>query len=301
MNVGIIGQGFVGTAVREGLRKHHTILTYDKKHLDHIDYFAGDLGRSQPSSSPVSQLCVDCAVIFICLPTPMGMDGSCDTSIVESTIALIYDARRNRQSESVGLCYSPTIIIKSTVPPGTTKELMGKYPGTKICFNPEFLTERDPVGDFQRQNRIVIGVEDRGTATAVSLMYREAFPGVEQCVVDSTTAELVKYFTNVALAVRVSLANEFYQIAQKLDLDYGQVQKIANLDPRLGGSHWQVPGLDGKMGFSGSCFPKDLNGLITFAESIGVSCPTMLGAWQTNLNVRPERDWEQLVGRAVIG
>ena len=71
-------------------------------------------------------------------------------------------------------------------------------------------------------------------------------------------------------------------------------------DGRIGHSHLQVPGPDGKFGFGGSCFPKDLRAIIQFAEENGVDMRTLKAAWETNLEVRPERDWEELKGRSVI-
>lgn len=303
MLVGIVGQGFVGTAVREGLRNTHIVYTYDKKDGDCLGcYESKELSISpfqqfSPFSDysgliPIKWLWKNCRVVFLCLPTPMQSDGSCDTSIVESVVGELYASTSDSSIQ-------PIIIIKSTVPPGTTERLLTKYANLRICFNPEFLTEKDSVNDFQNQSRIIIGTDDPEVAATVRQMYDQSFPGVEQRVVNPTVAELVKYFTNIALAVRVSLANEFYQIADDLGINYDQVRDIACLDRRLGDSHWRVPGLENKRGFGGSCFPKDLNGLIAFARSIGIRCPTMQGAWETNLMVRTERDWEQLVGRAV--
>jgi UDPglucose 6-dehydrogenase len=115
----------------------------------------------------------------------------------------------------------------------------------------------------------------------------------------STIAELVKYTTNCFLATKVSFANEIKQVCDSLDVDYDKVVEYAIKDKRLGGSHWSVPGPDGLLGFGGSCFPKDLNALLSKAYELDVKCNTIYGAWLTNLEVRPEKDWEKLIGRAV--
>ncbi|HEX5103809.1 MAG TPA: hypothetical protein VFV87_08370, partial [Pirellulaceae bacterium] len=112
--------------------------------------------------------------------------------------------------------------------------------------------------------------------------------------------ELVKYVRNVTLAVQVSLANEFYDIAQRLELDYTAVRNLAQLDKRLPTSHWDVPGPDGRRGLSGSCFPKDINALLALCVDLQIDAQVIAGAWATNLRVRPERDWQALVGRAVV-
>ena len=71
-------------------------------------------------------------------------------------------------------------------------------------------------------------------------------------------------------------------------------------DGRIGDSHLNVPGPDGKFGFGGSCFPKDIQAIINYGESLDLNMNTLKGVWNTNLEVRPERDWENLKGRAVV-
>ena len=114
-----------------------------------------------------------------------------------------------------------------------------------------------------------------------------------------TSAEMVKYTANVFLATKVSFANEIKIICEKLNINYDEVINTAKLDERLGDSHWKVPGPDNRLGFGGSCFPKDINALIYFCKSNGISINTILAAWETNLRVRPEEDWKELKGRAV--
>ena len=115
----------------------------------------------------------------------------------------------------------------------------------------------------------------------------------------STTAEMVKYFANCFLATKVSFANEMKQFCDKKNIDYDKVVEYALYDNRIGQSHLGVPGPDGKLGFGGSCFPKDINALIHEMKKEDVN-PSMLEAtWKKNLLVRPEKDWEKLKGRAV--
>ena len=114
------------------------------------------------------------------------------------------------------------------------------------------------------------------------------------------TAEMVKYFTNTFLATKVSFANEMKMICDGLNIDYDKVVEYSTYDERLGKSHWAVPGPDGHFGFGGSCFPKDINALIDVCYKMGVPAKTLFGAWKTNLEVRPEQDWKELRGRAVV-
>jgi UDPglucose 6-dehydrogenase len=88
-------------------------------------------------------------------------------------------------------------------------------------------------------------------------------------------------------------------LCDKLNIDYDKVVEYATYDERLGKSHWAVPGPDGKQGFGGSCFPKDLNALIDLCYEKSIKANTLFGVWETNLEVRPEQDWKELKGRAV--
>jgi len=281
-NVGIIGQGFVGSALREGFGIAYNIETYDK------------FLKEKSTVTNLNILCKKCEFIFVCVPTPMRRDGSCDLNIVNNIVKEIneYD-------------YGNTLIIKSTVPPGTVQRLNEETSkNLSIVFNPEFLTEANAINDFKNQNRIIIG-GPRPATSRVKRMYQKAFPNVPTIKTSSTIAEMVKYVTNTFLATKVSFANEIFQICDKFEIDYDKVIEYARYDKRLGQSHWAVPGpmpaTDGtfKYGFSGSCFPKDLNALIHVAKDLGLNPIMLLATWHKNLEVRPEKDWEQLKGRAI--
>ena len=105
---------------------------------------------------------------------------------------------------------------------------------------------------------------------------------------------------NVFFASKVSIMNEMKLMADAIGANWKQALKGFAADQRIGDSHLNVPGPDGRLGFGGSCFPKDINAFMSYAEQLGVDIPTIKGAWKTNLNVRPERDWEKLEGRAVV-
>ena len=280
MKIGIVGQGYVGTAVRPVFEKHYETYTYDLN---------GDC-----TCDTIQDLVSKSDIIFVCVPTPMKKDGSCDTSIVESVV-------RDIDYELGGwVGKEQTIIaIKSTIPPGTTTELNKKYQHSRgIVFNPEFLTEANFIEDFKNQNRIIIG-GPRPATTILRQVYSLVFPDVTIVKTGSKTAEMVKYFTNTFLATKVSFANEMKQICDKIDIDYDKVVEYSIYDERLGKSHWAVPGPDGHYGFGGSCFPKDINALIHLAGQLDLCPDVLLGVWEKNLEVRPEEDWKKLKGRAV--
>lgn len=291
-SIGIIGTGFVGTAVFEGMRHAFEVYAYDK--CQGPSKSEGVL--PQISAEKFGSFWVvenTDGPIFVCVPTPMDVvTGIADTSIVESVVAEIDEAVENSGSPRV-------VVIKSTVPPGTTCRLDRQFDNVIICFNPEFLRETSSVEDFKKQDRIIIGGDRKGT-NVLKQMYETAYPDVPVTKTSSTIAEMVKYTTNCFLAVKVSLANEFKQICDQLeDVDFDKVVEYATKDRRLGTSHWSVPGPDGTLGFGGSCFPKDINALMAAARELGVEPRVMQAAWDKNLEVRPGKDWEKLKGRAV--
>ena len=280
MNIGIVGQGYVGTAVNEVFSKHYDVETYD---LD-IDKCSVDYLEDLVELSNI---------IFVCVPTPMKKDGSCDTSIVEAVVKDINDMVVSRNVSG------RIVAIKSTIPPGTTNRLNKECKNISVIFNPEFLTEANFIDDFKNQNRIIIGGE-RPSTTKLRQVYSLVFPNAKIVKTGSKTAEMVKYMTNTFLATKVSFANEMKMICDGLDIDYDKVVEYSTYDERLGKSHWAVPGPDGKLGFGGSCFPKDINALLDLANKFEIDVFTLDGAWETNLQVRPEQDWKKLRGRAVV-
>jgi UDPglucose 6-dehydrogenase len=282
-NIGIIGQGFVGTAVREGMRPYFKIFTYDlKEPEDLVVYDKKDVSR-MPASDRITQLVRETdGPIFVCLPTPMKTDGSCDISIVESVVREINDCHDGPKPRIV--------VLKSTVIPGTTDYLNQTYNTVQVCYNPEFLTARMADEDFKNQQRVIVGGPLEAT-NVVKQIYAKAFPNVPVTKTSGTIAEMVKYVTNCFLATKVSLANEFKQICDGLDIDFDKVIEYARLDKRLGISHWDVPGPDGLLGYGGQCFCKDLNALMCLAREMKVDPKVMQGCWEKNLEVR-EISWE---------
>jgi UDPglucose 6-dehydrogenase len=105
---------------------------------------------------------------------------------------------------------------------------------------------------------------------------------------------------NCFFATKVSFLNEMYQIAEKCGVDWDMAVEGFVRDGRIGHSHLNVPGPDGKFGFGGSCFPKDIQAIMNFADDLNVETNVLKGAWKTNLEIRPEQDWKKLKGRAVV-
>tara|TARA_Y100001970_G_C14191885_1_gene835884 strand:+ start:225 stop:1094 length:870 start_codon:yes stop_codon:yes gene_type:complete len=276
MKIGIIGQGYVGTAVKEVFKKYYDLLTYD-------------INEKLSTTKNIEELTENVDLIFVCVPTPMNKDGSCNLSIINSVMSEI-NSSVNKKCNLVA--------VKSTIPPGTTKKLNLMFSDLDIVFNPEFLTEANFIEDFKNQNRIIIG-SDKPVFKKIREVYSLVFPKSKIIETKSDIAEMVKYFTNIFLATKVSFANEMKMVCDKLKIDYTKVVEFATCDERLGKSHWSVPGPDGKLGFGGSCFPKDINAFVYLCKQIDMDVNVISSAIDTNLQVRPEKDWEKLKGRAV--
>jgi UDPglucose 6-dehydrogenase len=277
MKIGIVGQGYVGTAIKVGFEPHYTVETYDK-----YDGFK--------STVQLFDLVAECKVIFVCVPTPMNTDGTCHTDIVESVIEEI-----DKWVSSYHKDIKPTVVIKSTVPPGTTDRLHKKYKNVDVIFNPEFLTEANFLEDFKNQNRIILGGIRRGT-TKLRQVYSKVFPHATIVKTNAKYAETVKYFINCFLGTKVSFANEMKILCDEIDIDYDKVVEYATYDERLGKSHWAVPGPDGDYGFGGHCLPKDISAIVNEYDDMKLLQVVL----DVNNKVRKNRDWEKMKGRAVV-
>jgi UDPglucose 6-dehydrogenase len=192
----------------------------------------------------------------------------------------------------------PIYIIKSTVLPGTTNTLQEKYPHLNIIFSPEFLTERTAKLDMLTQARVIFG-GDLNLTKQVEELFNLRFMNRHIIHTDSKTAEFIKYMNNTFFATKVSLMNEYYRLAQLIGVNWDDALYGFASDGRVGDSHLHVPGPDGKVGFGGTCFPKDINALMSMAKDVGVNMNVLEAAWKTNLEVRPEQDWNKLKGRAI--
>ena len=267
--VGVIGNGFVGEAISFAFSSVAEMYVYDV-----------DPSRCLSDLESVH----NCDFVFVCVPTPMYNDGSQDLSYVESTFEKASD--------------KPIYILKSTILPGTTEKLSIQYPNYKIIFSPEFLTERTAKLDMLTQSRIILGGELSLTEKAKTL-FNQRFKIKNIIQTDSKTAELTKYMNNTFFATKVSIMNEFKLLSDKIGANWDDALKGFVSDGRIGDSHLNVPGHDGKLGYGGTCFPKDVNALLSFSKIHNIELNSIAGGWATNLKVRPEKDWEKNEGRSV--
>lgn len=278
--IGIIGKGFVGSAVAHGFSAacgyESQIKIYDKDSSRSLHSLEDTVNNSD--------------YIFISVPTPASPNGGIDLKIVKEVV---------KEIEEININKNNIILLRSTVTPGTTENFVKDFPNLRFVFNPEFLTERSATFDFLNQSRVILGGEIKNTSKVAEL-YNDRF-GHHLPVIKTSfqTAELIKYMNNLFFATKVSFLNEMYRVAEQVDANWEEAVEGFILDGRIGHSHLNVPGPDGKFGFGGSCFPKDIQAFIAFGKQIGVDMNVLEGAWKTNLKVRPEKDWEKLKGRAV--
>ena len=239
MKIGLIGAGFVGNAVKNGIEaKGFAVKTYDKfKDSDKFEAVAV------------------CDFIFICVPTPPKADGSISLSVVDEVIKKLANVH-----------LQGIVIIKSTVIPGTAQGYQDKYPNLSIVSNPEFLTQSTAGYDFLHPDKIIIGYTSGNEPNARKLaeLYQDFEAPVK--IVRSEEAEMTKYMVNSYYATRVIFANEIYDICKGLGIDYEKVRGCFELDKRVASGHFDVF-YGGYRGFGGDCLLKDLDALVSKAEA----------------------------------
>ena len=244
-DIGIIGHGFVGKAIEYGFDTENTAIQIaDPKYGVSVkDLFVVD--GFEPD------------VVFICVPTPMGHDGSIDASIL---LDVCYQL-----NEYGNDCVA---VIKSTVTPDKLAECFEVY--DNLVYSPEFLRERTANEDFVNPDMHVFGTNKMELASEIVILYNE-YSKCKPCpyfLVKPEVASLIKYTINTFLATKVTFFNELYDIFYSMGIteDFEAFTDILSFDPRMGNSHMQVPGPDGRRGFGGACFAKDTAAFLKFTE-----------------------------------
>ncbi len=220
-----------------------------------------------------------CDLAIICLPTPQDDDGSCDISIVE---------------EAVKWLETPLILIKSTVPPGTTKYLKEKYQ-KRICHSPEYIGEGGYFIPFwlfahptepRYHSFMIIGGDPVDRDDILAIFYPVLGATKTYYQVDETTSELTKYMENAAIAMKVTFCNEFYNIAEAFGVSYPQLREAFVLDERQGKMFTVV--YKNKRGFGGKCLPKDVNGIVYASKKAGYKPEFLEEVLKSNDRIRKQ-------------
>jgi len=262
-NIGIIGHGFVGKAVDYGFGTQNTVVhVADTKY----DITVSDIFSRAPLD-----------LVFVCVPTPMETDGSINANAVLDVLSQI-------QKYGNGC----TVVIKSTVTPNKLAECFEIY--DNLVYSPEFLRESTANDDFVHPNMHVIGTYRERSASKVIEMYKyhSKCAACPYITTKPEVASMVKYTINCFLATKVTFFNELFDLFTQMGIEdeYGTFVSTLCQDPRMGTSHMQVPGPDGRRGFGGACFGKDTSAFSHFAESSGVDLQLLNQSIRVNSGYR---------------
>lgn len=263
-SIGIVGPGYVGQGVY-------------RLFGEQIEAMWSPSGKSVPKEfhggRDTKEAINTCDLVVVCSPTPMKEDGSCDTSMVE---------------EAASWIIAPFVLIKSTVAPGTTEMLNKKY-GDRFAFSPEYMGEGhyftppwkypDPY-DMKSHTFQIFGGPRKVTNEIVDIFVRKMGPHVFFAQTDSRTAEIVKYMENSWGAMKVTWANEFYEIAKVHGVDYREARELWALDSRVEKMHTAV--FPDKRGFGGKCFPKDISAIVHSTRKKGYEPKIMAQVLESN-------------------
>jgi UDPglucose 6-dehydrogenase len=272
LNCAIVGFGFVGKAVSHGFANESV-----------IQYIIDPL-----NGAPIEILAdKEINVSFVCVPTPMGEDGSIDSSIVQEVIQYLI--------ENV----TGVIVLKSTVVPNLVQKFYDMAP-ERFVYNPEFLVEATALDDFINPSMHVFGGDSIPTA-ALKDIYMDFSNCSKAPTYFMTAAEaaFVKYGINSFLMLKVLFFNQLYSQVEKNSVNYDTIIQAIVSDDRIGPSHTMVPGPDGRKGSAGACFAKDIPGFIKFSNN---EMSILQEAWNANCDIRKSygnllaREKEQHIG-----
>ena len=287
MKICVIGYGVVGKAIVAGLDKS-----------DELDYDIVDPAYKEYNQD-LKEVMESCDSAIICVPTPQDEDGYLDDSQVFDIV------------ETIG--YEKPILIKSTI--AIDSCVYFRDSNRNVCFSPEFLRAETAVEDFLSETKLIIG-GDMEQAQGWANVFGLCQPIKDEAFIDIVEAGIVKHAENAFLAMRVTFFNEIYKLVQHLgtpdtkgikrkeirepwmhegvtvisgtvgrmpmELDYDSIVYALGLDDRIGHSHNQVPGPDGKFGWGGHCLPKDVDSLLAFAKDYGTAMPLIDSIVQIN-------------------
>lgn len=287
-SVAVIGHGYVGSSVARFFAKHFETIVFDPHKYKGSNEIIGQDGSKIYTTSYKTGV-NGCDLAIVCVPTPMAEDRSVDLSIIEEVIEWIE---------------CPLILIKSTIPPGTTEALKAKYPKKRIVFSPEYIGEGKYVvqwwkdknyphpTDMKYHNFQIFGGAKEDCIAVSHFFQRVVGPEPEMCFTDATTAELCKYMENAWGATKVIFCNEFYEIAKALGVSYEELRELWLKDGRVERMHTAV--FPDARGFAGKCYPKDVNGIVEQSKKNGYFPALLTAVLATNNEIRKANGLEEV-------
>jgi UDPglucose 6-dehydrogenase len=257
MKIGVIGYGFVGAAVVHSFRNRAElhICDIDENARNRAIRNLSGVGASESGSNDrppaiykdMHLMPPKLDAVFVCVPTPQGDAGVCDSRVLIEVVddLCVHDV-------------APTIICKSTAP----VSVYNRFPKDRVAYVPEYLRAAHAIEDYMRQQVMVIGANCPELAERVVAVFAESWSNTTpHLTIPREAAVLAKYAHNVSLAAKVAVMNEVYEMASAYGIDWADV-RAGFSGTNVAGSHTQVPGPDGKRGFGGACFPKDVQAFL---------------------------------------
>jgi UDPglucose 6-dehydrogenase len=292
-SIAVIGSGVVGQATGRGLASWGHELVF----CDRDPAVLADLaGRGERAVTPAELEAVHTDLTFVSVSTPT-VDGHIQIDALRAAARTA--ARR------LALGAYPVVVLRSTAPPGTTTNIVvplleeesgltyGRDFG--VCYNPEFLREACALDDFLAPWLVVIGAEDERSLAALRALYDAAIPEVDVIVTDFTTAEMVKYASNLLNATKISFTNELWLACRRLGIDGNEVMSAAS---RSAEASWNPGyGIKGGYPYGGACLPKDTVAFYAFARSLGLSMDLLRSVIDVNERVAELVQWESPLAR----
>lgn len=269
-SINIIGFGYVGGAMGHLCEKNNIKFNvYDiQKKRGNFNYFNNitDLVNFSENNSEIN-------FYIIAVPTNSDSEGNCDTSIVRSVLEQL---KNNITKETY-------VIIKSTIVPGTSKELSEKYTNLDIIFCPEFLTEKNYLNDIYNAKFVLLGINDNFDMTKyqkISNLMRKFYKHNTQIDIFMRSyeeCELFKYTLNTYFATKITFFNEIHELCEKMNVDYQKLKELFSLDPRVGDYGITVPGPGNEFyGYHLGCLPKETRSMIKLQEKLELSSDLMV-------------------------
>lgn len=242
MKIGIIGLGYVGSAIAWAHRSDQVVVR-DPKLKDSAELHQFN----------------DCDAVYICVPSPSTEDGHCDTSILEGVL---------KELTFANIAKDKVLISKVTAPPSAYARLLEQYPNLVHC--PEFITAANNIADYQNSRYFIFGGHPEWCERAKDVV-RSAVPLVHDklLITDIQSASLFKYMINGYLATKVTYMNDMQKLAEVYGIEWPKFSSLALWEDRIGYTHLKVPGSNGEYGWAGACFPKDIAAIQMEALDLG--------------------------------